>query len=171
MKKYEENKLRSIAINNIEEVNKKLLRIYVASSWNNEYYEPVIRRLKHIQHTSPISIDFYDFRNPEQKTAFSWQQIDENWECWTQEEQIKAMTHPLAEAGFKSDFDAMKWANICILVLPAGRSACAEAGWMKGQGKKVVVFSPVSERPDLMFKIFDGIFNIWDNLWCYLKNI
>ena len=47
--------------------------------------------------------------------------------------------HPLAEKQFSADLDALKWADTCVLVLPCGRSAHTEAGWMAGAGKKVVV--------------------------------
>ena len=33
----------------------------------------------------------------------------------------------------------------------------AEAGWMKGAGKKVIVYRR-PQRPELMYKLFDGIF-------------
>ena len=31
----------------------------------------------------------------------------------------------------------MQEADFCVLLLPCGRSAHSEAGWMKGNGKKV----------------------------------
>jgi mitochondrial fission protein ELM1 len=100
----------------------------------------------------------YDFRNPEGKTGFAWSSIDEDWEQWTTEEYYEALKHPIAEAGFKSDFDAMKWSDACIMVLPCGSSANTEAGWMKGAGKKVFVYSPVKQEPELMYKIYDDLF-------------
>jgi len=55
------------------------------------------------------------------------------------------------------DFEAMQWADCCVMVLPCGRSANTEAGWMKGAGKKVYVYQPVKQEPELMYKIYDGI--------------
>lgn len=55
---------------------------------------------------------------------------------WSTDQYRAALEHPIAQAGFKSDFDAMQWADVCVLVLPCGRSAHSEAGWMKGAGKK-----------------------------------
>lgn len=89
--------------------------------------------------------------------GFAWSEIDENWKNWTPLQYKSALSHPIAEAGFKLDFDAMKWADICVMVLPCGRSANTEAGWMKGAGKKVYVFQPTKQEPELMYKIFDGI--------------
>lgn len=128
------------------------MRIYVASSWRNGYQPSVVTILKALGH------EVYDFRNPtEENHGFSWSQIDPNWQEWTSEEYVEALKHPIAERGFKFDFDAMKWADTCLMVLPCGRSANTEAGWMKGAGKKVFVYQPIAQEPELMYKIYDGI--------------
>ena len=51
----------------------------------------------------------------------------------------------------------MQAADFCVLLLPCGRSAHSEAGWMKGKGKKVFVLD-MSERPtpELMYQMFDA---------------
>lgn len=53
----------------------------------------------------------------------------------------------------------MKAADICVLLLPCGRSAHLEAGWMKGAGKKVFAFIYSGDRiePELMYGLIDGI--------------
>ena len=129
------------------------MKFYVASSWRNQYQPRVIELLRLMGH------EVYDFRNPApDNTGFSWAEIDEDWEQWTTDEYLKALKHPIAEKGFKHDFDAMKWADTCIMVLPCGRSANTEAGWMKGAGKKVFVYQPIPQEPELMYKIYDEIF-------------
>jgi hypothetical protein len=128
------------------------MKIYVASSWRNIYQPKVVELLRHLGH------EVYDFRNPAPANkGFAWSEIDEDWEQWTTEEYFEALKHPIAEAGFKCDFDAMKWADTCVMVLPCGRSANTEAGWMKGAGKKVFVYSPIKQEPELMYKIYDGL--------------
>ncbi len=130
----------------------KIMKIYVASSWRNEFQPMVVEVLRATGH------EVYDFRNPkENDTGFAWSDIDENWEQWTAQEYVNAMKHPIAEDGFKSDFDAMKWADCCVMVLPCGRSANTEAGWMKGAGKKVYVLQLMQQEPELMYKIHDDI--------------
>lgn len=47
-----------------------------------------------------------------------------------------------------------------MLVLPCGRSAHTEAGWMAGRGKKVVVYIPKMEEPELMYKLFDRVVEV-----------
>lgn len=128
------------------------MKIYVASSWRNIYQPAVVVVLESMGH------EVYDFRKPStDNKGFEWSQIDKDWEKWTSEEYVKALDHPIAIKGFKFDFDAMKWADTCVMVLPCGRSANTEAGWMKGAGKKVFVFQPIAQEPELMYKIYDGI--------------
>lgn len=130
------------------------MKIYVASSWRNKYQPALVDILRQAGH------EVYDFRNPPNgKGGFAWSDIDENWEQWTTDEYFKALEHPIAEEGFASDFDGMKWADCCVMVLPCGRSANTEAGWMKGAGKTVYVFSPEKQEPELMYKIHDGLFS------------
>jgi hypothetical protein len=125
-------------------------RIYLASSWRNTY-QPDLVTLLRTEH------EVYDFRHPQtggppggEAEGFSWKQTDPNWGRITPDilERYKAMLrHPVAAAGFNSDFNAMKWADTCVLVLPCGRSAHLEAGWMSGAGKKLVVYMPPATTP------------------------
>ncbi len=98
--------------------------------------------------------EVYDFKD---KDGFHWSDIDSNWKNWTNDEYIHAMNHPLAEKGFKRDFEAMEWADTFVLVQPCGRSAHLEMGWACGQGKRtVILLNPHSEvEPELMAKMVD----------------
>lgn len=129
----------------------KKTKIYVASSWRNKYQTSVVSCLRE------NGFEVYDFKNPPFRTGFAWSSIDIYWEKWSTKEFIKALNHPIAIDGFNADFEAMKEADACVMVLPCGRSANAEAGWMKGSGKKVFVFSPEKQEPELMYKMFDLI--------------
>lgn len=127
-------------------------KIYVASSWRNPYYELVVKRLRE------QGYEVYDFRNPPHGgNGFQWTDIDGNAPNWTFEQYAEGLNHPLAERQFKADLDALEWADACVLVLPCGRSAHTEAGWMAGRGKKVVVYVPKMEEPELMYKLFDAV--------------
>lgn len=137
-------------------------KIYVASSWRNLFQPEVVKQLRKAGH------EVYDFKNPPSKSGFNWSQIDLTWREWSTKEYIDALKHPIAQAGFDSDFNAMKESDICVLVLPSGRSAHSEAGWMKGAGKKVFVYSPIVQDAELMYKMFDGIY---DNIYDIIKKI
>lgn len=129
-----------------------MAKIYVASSWRNPYYPEVVKCLKSEGH------DVYDFRNPPHGGAgFHWTDVDENAPNWTFEEYAKGLNHPLAERQFTADWEALKWADTCVLVLPCGRSAHTEAGWMAGTGKRVIVYIPEMVEPELMYKLFYAV--------------
>lgn len=134
------------------------MRIYVASSWRNNRQPLVVQKLRAAGH------EVYDFRNPHQTgqdrgragRGFQWSDIDPGWQDWTPLGFREALKHPLAEAGFGSDMDALDWCEVCVLVLPCGRSAHLEAGYAKGDGK--LTFAILTDgEPELMYRMFDGI--------------
>lgn len=130
------------------------MKFYVASSWRNEYQQKIVQAIR----VFDKSYEVYDFRNPtEGDHGFHWSEIDPDWKTWNLRQYNQGLTHILAVKGFKKDMDAMKWADICVLVLPSGRSAHAEAGWMVGQEKPVIVFIPEDKpiEPELMYKMFN----------------
>lgn len=127
-------------------------RIYVASSWRNEFYPEVVEALRKAGH------DVYDFRNPPcGDSGFKWENIDPDYMEWTPQEYSSMLSHPMAKAQFKNDIEAMQACDACVLVLPCGRSAHTEAGWFAGQGKKTIAYIPVRQEPELMYKLFDAV--------------
>ena len=129
-----------------------MARVYVASSWRNQYFPEVVKRLREAGH------EVYDFRNPPHGGAgFHWTDIDPNAPDWTYAQYAEGLHHPLAERQFQADIDALTWADTCVLVLPCGRSAHTEAGWMAGAGKRVVAYIPEMVEPELMYKLFDAV--------------
>ncbi len=139
-----------------------MTKLYVASSWRNPIYPGVIHKLREAGH------ECYDFRNPEGGTGFGWSQIDSDWKNWSLDQYTRALVHPTAQAGFKSDKAAMEWCEQMVLVLPSGRSAHVEAGWAAGAGKKVHVYIPQqiggSWEPELMYLCFTTICGNLDGL-------
>lgn len=131
-----------------------MAKIYVASSWRNQYYSEVVTRLREAGH------EVYDFRNPPHGgNGFHWTDIDENAPNWTFEQYAEGLHHPKAERQFSADIDALNWADTCVLVLPCGRSAHTEAGWLAGAGKKVIAYIPEMIEPELMYKLFSAVCN------------
>lgn len=134
--------------------------VYVASSWRNRFHVEVVAALR----SSGISC--YDFKHDE-GAQFKWSEVGVISGGETYDKYRRGLLHPRAEAGFSSDFNAMKRASHCVLVLPCGRSAHLEAGWMIGQGKPTAIlmepdhYDEVSEvvlyTPELMYKMADYI--------------
>ena len=134
-------------------------KIYLASSWRNPYQPLVVKALREAGH------EVYDFRNPSNgDEGFKWKNVDGLWEKWSNDDYINALNHPVAERGFKNDFDAMVWADVCILLLPCGRSAHSEAGWMQGAGKPTYVILIEKQEPELMYKLFAGVYTRIEDL-------
>jgi len=129
------------------------MKIYVASSWRNDTQPALVQYLTEQGH------EVYDFKNPAPgNNGFGWRELDPNWQNWNNNQYIAALEHPIAESGYASDFNAMQWADACVLVLPCGRSAHTEAGWMQGQGKPtIVLLDPNGQEPELMYKIYYSI--------------
>ena len=108
-------------------------KIYVASSWRNPLQADIVTALRLDGHL------VYDFKNPRPgDCGFSWSEIDPHWLTWTAKQYVAALDHPIAKRGFASDFNAMKWADAFLLVLPCG------------------------EEPELMAKMCDHIFTSLD---------
>lgn len=123
-------------------------KIYVASSWRNNHQPRVVESLRN------AGYEVYDFKNPRPgDNGFHWSEIDPNWKEWTPEEYRENLNNPIADKGFKSDFDAMLWADTCVLVMPSGRSAHIEAGYFVGAGKRLVILIPEKSEPELMYRM------------------
>ena len=129
-----------------------MAKIYVASSWRNQYYTDVVGRLSEAGH------EVYDFRNPPQGTGgFHWPDVNLNYMEWSVDQYREGLKSQKAEQQFANDIEALTWADTCLLVLPCGRSAHTEAGWMAGAGKKVIVYIPEMQEAELMYKLFDFV--------------
>lgn len=124
------------------------MRIYVASSWRNQGQPAVVAELRRAGH------EVYDFRNPGPGDhGFSWSEVDRDWLDWTPDGFLERL-HGSARAadGFAKDKAALDWCEVCVLVLPSGRSAHLEAGYVTGQGKPtVVLLDEQGFEPELMY--------------------
>lgn len=132
-------------------------RIYVASSWRNPLQVAVVTALHSAGH------EVYDFKRPrEGSDGFHWTDVGmASYDRATNsdvpvDEYLTGIDHPTAVAGFASDFDAMEWADTCVLVLPCGRSAHLELGWFVGQGRRTAILldGPLV-TPELMYRMVD----------------
>ncbi|MBQ6228316.1 MAG: hypothetical protein IJK08_07140 [Prevotella sp.] len=127
-------------------------KIYVASSWRNEFYPSVVETLRKAGH------EVYDFRHPPSgDPGFKWSNVDADYMEWTPQEYRDRLHDPKAERQFANDIEAMESCDTCVIVLPCGRSAHTEAGWFAGKGKTVVAYIPIRQEPELMYKLFTAI--------------
>lgn len=139
------------------------MKIYVATSWRNEFQHMVVNMLRSDGH------QVYDFRETGDgwggseklgPSGFSWSETgDPNWKDWVHDipSYLKALNHPRAEEGFWRDMNALMQSDACVMVHPCGVSAAMETGWACGAKKRVCVYVPGLREPDLMVKMADLI--------------
>lgn len=130
------------------------MRLYVASSWRNVDYPLVVNALRRAGH------HVYDFRNPVPgNTGFNWKEVDPDSPPppWEASYTNYMLNRAPADEGFAYDYAAMQEADGCVLVLPSGRSAHVEFGWMVGAGKHGWVYQPHREPPELMYRVAGNV--------------
>lgn len=136
-------------------------KIYLASSWRNQDQQRIVKLLREAGHEvydfEHASYDASNQAGSREQAGFTWSKVDPDYQQWTVADYQQALKHPIAEYGFQRDLDAMNWADTCVLLLPCGRSAHAEAGWMKGAGKRVFVLVEHLEEAELMYRLFDAV--------------
>lgn len=134
-------------------------RIYVASSWKNDYQPRFVQELRKRGHK------VYDFRNPMgRKDSDVWESVTPrfgNFEQYKRISEVSAddfslmLDAPAALERFRDHYIALRSADTCILLLPCGKSAHVEAGLMAGFDKEVFVLSTESlVKPELMYLSF-----------------
>jgi hypothetical protein len=132
------------------------MRVYVASSWRNEFQSDVVTALREDGH------EVYDFKGPgdgfgagEGPGGFGWSEVDPSWKGWIEDvpSYLAALNHPRAIEGFHRDMDALKSCDACVMVMPCGPSASMEMGWAVGADRFVAVYTPAIREPDLMVKM------------------
>lgn len=130
-----------------------MARIYAASSWRNPIQPEIVNLLKANGH------QVYDFRKTRrEKAGFQWADMDKEWQSWTKESYVRLLeTTPDAAFGFVADYRAMQWADTCVLILPCGRSAHIEAGYFNGANKRLIIYMPELQEPELMYLMANKI--------------
>lgn len=131
------------------------MKVYVASSWRNEWQPAVVQAIRAAGH------QVYDFRNPdgerpELNRGFHWSDIDPAWQSWSALQFVDALEHPLALKGFGRDYQALESADAVVLVMPCGRSAHLELGFAVGRGMLAIILLSDGE-PELMYRMVPNL--------------
>ncbi len=142
-----------------------MARIYIASSRRNAFQPQVVEFLQKQGH------DVYDFRNQTNDTTFDWREIDPQYRKWNLKDYQSTSIHPKIQKAFSVAYQKMQQADCCVLVLPAGRSAHSEAGWMKGAGIPIFVYSPIRQVPELMYLLYDRMTNNLTDLQRFIQHM
>lgn len=92
---------------------------------------------------------------------------DDAWQAYEQRRghsYSEALQGLAAHHVFAFDHYHLKRCDAAVLVLPAGKSAHLELGWMLGQGKPGWILVDTPERWDVMYKFATGIAASMDEL-------
>lgn len=108
---------------------------------------------------------FDDWFAPGPETDTHWR----DYETARGNDYLTAINGRAATNTFNFDLQNLQRCDAGVLVLPAGRSAHLELGWMIGQGKRGYVLYDNPERWDLMYKFAHGVFFDVDKLIEELK--
>lgn len=134
-----------------EEFNAGTMKIYIASSWKNE---GLVLSLAKLFRTWGHEVDcFADVSTG--RYVFHWSEIGDR----NSFDAISFLNGPQAKKAFAQDKAKLDWADCVVLVLPSGRSAHLEAGYAKGQGKKLYIIGDFPKGEfDVMYGFADGMY-------------
>ena len=110
------------------------MKVYIASSWKNaEMAYSVAVYLRNKDFDVDVFCDTTTGRY-----VFNWKEI------MGDKRKLNAITFledKRSQRAFREDKKWLDWCDCCILVLPAGNSSHLEAGYARGQGKKLIIYS------------------------------
>ena len=135
------------------------MNIYLASSWKNK---EAVLRMASILRSEGYLVDA--FCEEDNRISFSWDEITnemsregKNRETLTA---IDMMKDWRVQAAFKEDRKYLDWADIVVMLMPCGRSAHIEAGYMVGKGKKLYILGGFeSGESEVMYGFASGMYN------------
>lgn len=134
---------------------KDCLKICLASSWKNE--ELVLQYAKWLREQGFKVDAFCDASS--RRFVFSARELDECEHI----NHISSLSLPDFKRAFEEDKKWLDWSDVCVLLLPCGRSAHLEAGYAKGQGKGLIILSELNPGEwDVMYGFADYVLNIKD---------
>jgi hypothetical protein len=124
------------------------MKVYVASSWKNQLQEEMCYRLR-----TEGRHQVYDFKHPNSCPGFHWSSIGPGHESWTAEQLSAGLEAPRARETYHSNFEALSSCDVCVLVLPCGRSSHLEAGYAVGCNRPLYILQLEPQPAELMYRM------------------
>lgn len=138
-----------------------MAKIYLASSWKNaEIVKAMALALRMFEHHEVDA--FCDASSG--RFVFSFDRVPNA-------AHMNAMTMlkvPMVQRAFEEDKKWIDWADVVLLILPAGKSAHLEAGYAKGSGKKLIIYDSIF--PDGEFDVMYGFADLVTDDWDLVKD-
>lgn len=125
------------------------MKIYLVGSLRNPNVPVVANALEQVGHT--VFSDWFA----------AGPIADDSWQTYERERgrtYLQALKGVAADHVFQFDLKWLRWAEVGVLITPAGKSAHLELGWMIGAGKKgYVLLHEEPERWDVMYCFADAV--------------
>jgi nucleoside 2-deoxyribosyltransferase len=140
------------------------MKIYLASSWKNETLVFVMAKsLRKAGH----EVDAFCEIGPQGRSVFKFT------DHLLKMNAFDAFKDKRIKQAFEEDRKWLDWCDCCILILPSGKSSHLEAGYAKGQGKKLIIYHakgfPAGEI-DVMYNFADLLTEELEEIRTFLKN-
>ena len=134
-------------------------KIYIASSWKNEYLLLNLAGiLRHEGHEVDLFCD-----DSTGRFRFCYTDIPGGHENMNA---VSFLNTPEALRAFHEDRKWLDWCDVCLLVLPSGRSSHLEAGYAVGRGKKLYILGGyVTGEFDVMYGFAEQLFDFSQLNW------
>ena len=128
------------------------MKIYLASSWKNEKLVSIVAEFfRGKGHEVDAFVD-----DSKGRYVFHWtEMLDCSDKSKSKLNAVTFLDDKRSQKAFEEDKKWLDWCDVCILILPSGRSAHLEAGYAKGQGKLLVIYS-FMEFPTGEFDVMYG---------------
>ena len=146
------------------------MNIYVASSWKNAkmaYSVAVYLRNK------DFDVDVFCDETTG-RYVFHWSEmLDSPDKSKSELNAVTFLRDKRSQRAFKEDKKWLDWCDVCVLILPAGNSAHLEAGYIKGQDKKLIIYAPLGFPQgefDVMYGFADLLTDEIDKIIIFLRN-
>jgi nucleoside 2-deoxyribosyltransferase len=125
-------------------------KIYLASSWKQaERVREIAQFLRRMGHEVDCFCD-----DSGQRFVFHFSEIDG---C-DKMNAIEFLKTVKARRAFQEDRRWIDWSDCVVLILPCGKSAHLEAGYAKGQGKKLIIYGEFPKGEfDVMYGFADAM--------------
>lgn len=139
------------------------MKIYIASSWNNTgLAKGTGRVLRAKGHDVDIFCDESSGRY-----VFYWFDLLAPDQSIKDLNALSFLRNGKSQKAFREDKKWLDWCECVVMVLPCGNSAHLEAGYAKGQGKKLIIYAPAGFQAgefDVMYGFADLITDKFDHI-------
>ena len=131
------------------------LKIYIATSWKNEGLAKTIARV--------LRFDGHQvdcFCDPSSgRYVFHWSEMVGKEEDLQNYDVVSFMGDSKVQRAFNEDKLHIDWSEVVVMIHRCGNSAHLEAGYAKGQGKKLFMWGDFPKgKFDVMYGFADGIY-------------